>query len=236
MTLRKLAWIALAIAPPVTLAGCGAVLSAGPATTEERAIEDVTAVSLAGAGNVDLTTGAEPSLTVTAGENVIDRVTSEVRDGVLRLDLDGPVLGSPGDITYDLVLPSVDEIRIDGAGDIDAELGAGDTLEVDLSGAGDIRVTGVDVTDLSVRVGGAGAVQLSGTADNQTVAISGVGDYDGVGLVSSNADVTIGGAGDAHVHVTDSLNASVDGAGSIVHTGGAEVTSSVEGVGDIRRG
>ncbi|WP_185972432.1 head GIN domain-containing protein [Georgenia yuyongxinii] len=236
MTLRKLAWIALAIAPPLTLAGCGAALDAGPATTEERTIEDVSAVSLAGAGNVNLTTGAEPSLTVTAGENIIDRVTSTVRDGVLRLDVDGPVYGSPGEITYDLVLPSVDEIRIDGAGDVDAQLTSGETLEVDLSGAGDVRATGVDVTSLTVRVGGVGGVHLSGTADRQTVVISGLGDYDGVSLTSADADVTIGGAGDAQVHATDTLNASVDGAGSIVHTGGARVTSSIDGVGNIRQG
>ncbi|MFD1504748.1 DUF2807 domain-containing protein [Georgenia yuyongxinii] len=236
MTLRKLAWIALAIAPPLTLVGCGAVLDAGPATTEERTIEDVSAVSLAGAGNVNLTTGAEPSLTVTAGENIIDRVTSTVRDGVLRLDVDGPMYGSPGEITYDLVLPSVEEIRIDGAGDVDAQLTAGETLEVDLSGAGDVRATGVDVTSLTVRVGGVGGVHLSGAADRQTVVISGVGDYDGVSLTSADADVTIGGAGDAQVHATDTLNASVDGAGSIVHTGGARVTSSIDGVGNIRQG
>ncbi|GAA1646004.1 head GIN domain-containing protein [Georgenia ruanii] len=237
MTLPKLAMLLLAVAPPFALTGCAALdVAAGDPTTERRTIEDVSAVTLASVGDLHIRTGAEPSLTITAGDRVLDRVTSEVRDGTLVLDLDGRFLRTPGRITYDLVLPAVDEIRLEGAGAVDADLAATDRLRVELAGAGDITAHGVDVDDLTVRVDGAGTVSLAGTAVRQDVEIDGVGGYSGEDLTSANADVTIGGAGDAHVHVTNALSAAVDGAGEIVHTGGARVTSSISGLGAVRQG
>ncbi|KAE8763298.1 head GIN domain-containing protein [Georgenia thermotolerans] len=238
MTLPKLALLLLAVAPPFALTGCatGLDVAAGEPTTERRDIQEVSAVTLASVGDLHISTGAEPSLTITAGDRVLDRVTSEVRDGTLVLDLEGRFLRNPGRITYDLVLPEVDEIRLDGAGAVDADLAATDRLYVELAGAGDITAHGVDVDDLTVRVDGAGSVTLAGRAGRQDVEIDGVGGYSGEDLTSAAADVTIGGAGDARVHVTDTLAAAVDGAGEIVHTGGARVTSSVSGLGAVRQG
>ena len=91
MTLPKLAMLLLAVAPPFALTGCAALdVAAGDTTTERRTIEDVSAVTLAAVGDLHISTGAEPSLTITAGDRVIDRITSEVRDGTLVLDLDPP--------------------------------------------------------------------------------------------------------------------------------------------------
>ncbi|MFH5823862.1 GIN domain-containing protein [Georgenia sp. AZ-5] len=239
MNLRTLAALTLVVAPPALLAGCGTVVGGPPgaSVSEEREVGDgVRVVSLDGVGDVRLSTGDEPSLRLTAGENVIERVITDVRGDVLVLDLDGPMWGFPGDITYDLVLPEVEELRVDGAGSVDADLSPGESLTVDLDGAGDLNASGVDVADLTVSVDGAGSVALDGRAERQTVSIDGVGEYSGENLVSIDADVTIGGAGSARVHATGTLRAAVDGAGEIVHTGGAGVTSEVSGAGEVREG
>ena len=236
MKLRPVALlVVLVTAPTLALAGCGTALDVrvGDPTTQQREVADVTGVSLAATGDLNLSVGAVPSLSITAGEHIIDRITSDVRDGVLVLDLDGPGWNNPGVITYDLVLPAVDTITVDGAGDIDADLARGEALAVYLDGAGDVTARGVDVGELTVEVTGAGDVRLEGTAERQRVAIDGVGEYDGTALASRQADVSIGGAGDAHVNVTDALDATVDGVGSITHSGGARVTSQISGMGDV---
>ena len=55
-------------------------VSAGDRRTEDREIDDATAVVLRTAGEVTVRLGDEPALTVTGGENVLDRLVTEVDD------------------------------------------------------------------------------------------------------------------------------------------------------------
>ena len=61
------------------------------------------------------------------------------------------------------------------------------------------------------------------------------GEYAGEDLESERATIEISGAGDVDVRVTDTLDAEkISGAGSIVHTGGAQVVrSEISGAGEI---
>ena len=82
--------VAVAAATAVTLTGCSAVVtSRGEPVTEEREISGVHAVTLEAAGRLTVSVGDTPSLTITADEGVVDRITSDVRDGHLVLGLPG---------------------------------------------------------------------------------------------------------------------------------------------------
>jgi len=234
MNLRQPALIGF-LAASFALVGCGVVVDGGlgETATEKRDIDDVTAVSLATGGGLTITTGEAPALTVTAGEDVIDRLTSEVHDGILVLDVERGHFGNLGRITYELVLPAVDEIRVDGSGDVDAELTPTDELTLTLNGSGDITAREVEVEELTVEVAGSGTVDLAGSAGRQAVSIEGSGDYEGADLESEDAAVSVAGSGDADVHATRTLDAVIEGSGSIVHSGGATVTSHVAGSGDV---
>ncbi len=60
---------------------------------------------------------------------------------------------------------------------------------------------------------------LSGTVDSQVVTLSGTGNYDGEDLQSASAEVDVDGAGGAVVAVSDRLDATVGGVGSIEYIG-----------------
>lgn len=83
--------------------GCSSAYT-GPATTQEREIDTVNAVELDTSGELIVTRGEHIGLTVTAGEKVIDRLTSDVEDEVLHLGLDGEPLAWGGDIRYELTI------------------------------------------------------------------------------------------------------------------------------------
>lgn len=57
-------------------------------------------MSLQTSGDLTITTGGEPALTMTAGQDVIDRLTSEVRDGVLVTRTPGAAIRGSGPITH----------------------------------------------------------------------------------------------------------------------------------------
>ncbi|MCU1432356.1 MAG: hypothetical protein JWP95_1461 [Actinotalea sp.] len=221
------------VAVSLALTGCSAFGTPGTRVTEEREISGATAVLLATDGDLTIEVGDEPGLTITAGENVMDRLTSDVVDGELRLDMRERRWGRHGDIEYRLVLPRTERIAVDGSGDVLGDLGAVDDLQITVDGSGDVEASGLDLDGLDVDIDGSGRVTLAGSAGRQHVAISGSGSFDGHDLVGDDGAVLLSGSGDAAVHVVRTLAATVDGSGSVRHTGGAEVTSTVSGSGDV---
>lgn len=234
------------------LAGCGPV-DTGPPTTQERAIEAVGAVELDTSGELIVTRGDRAALTVTAGEKVIDRLTSEVDDDVLRLGIDGEQLARGGDIRYELTLPALDTIAVQGSGEADVDFtGAsapvmlvkgsgsvrasgviGDVATIALDGSGSIAMEDIDVRELATKIDGAGEVTASGTVVAQDVEIRGSGEYKAHDLQSTDARAMVRGSGAADVLVSGTLDATIDGSGEIRHSGDPEVTEKVFGSGEV---
>jgi hypothetical protein len=237
MTTRTLlATLGLLSAVAMVTAGCGITGPTGAVTTEEHDVDgSVTAVRLDGTGDLRVSTGGSAaSLSVTAHESTLDELTSEVRDGVLVLAIrPGMRVRDLGPITYDLVLPELDAIGVQGTGDVAASLTPGDTLRIDVDGTGEVRATDVDVDELRVQIDGTGTVGLAGTARSQEVRIGGTGSYEGATLSSQDAVVTLSGTGSADVEASRTLSATVEGTGSVTYGGGADVTSHVDGLGSV---
>ncbi|WP_182113388.1 MULTISPECIES: head GIN domain-containing protein [unclassified Actinotalea] len=219
------------------LGACG-IGFGGDRTTEDRDVDglaEVTAVSLETSGDLVIELGEETSLTVTAGDRVMDRLTSEVRDGVLVLGSNDGV-NVTGDIDYQLVLSALDAIRVLGSGDVEAGAATAESLTVEVRGSGDVTVHDVDVEALEVEIEGSGNVELSGVALRQVTTIRGSGGFDGSSLESEDAVVVLEGSGDAEVDVSDALSATIRGSGDLTYTGGAQVSADVEGSGEVREG
>jgi hypothetical protein len=226
--------LALLLAASLTaaLAGCVYVPIAGPRVTEDRDIDEVTAIVLKTDGDVVVTVGETPSLTITARQGVMSLLTSEVNDGVLTLSVNGPHLGL-GEVDYAITVPMISDITIDGAGDIDADFTGARDIHVSISGSGDIEGTGIDASTVVSSIEGSGDIELSGRADDHSLEIDGSGNFDGRDFVTENAGVSISGSGDVEVNVTGRLGAEISGSGEIRYTGGAEVDSNVSGSGSV---
>jgi hypothetical protein len=222
-----------ALAAGLLLAGCGSFVGGGPGAerTQDRSVDAVSAVELATSGDLILTTGKAPALRITAGQNVIDHLTSEVRDDRLTLGADRS-LGDEGTIRYELVLPAARRLEVSGSGGARAASPSA-VGEVVLSGSGDVRIEGLTTQEFGVDVSGSGNVTVDGRATSQHVELDGSGQYDARQLDSEDAEVTVAGSGGADVQVTGHLNANVSGSGPITYAGGATVDRQVDGSGSI---
>lgn len=222
----------VAVTAVLVTTGC-AVGDPGPAVTQTRALAGVTQVDLRTSGTLVITQGESASLQVTAGENVIDRLTSDVRDGSLVLSVSRSPLVRLGTVRYDLVVPSLEGVRVSGSGGVQAAGDLGPRLTVETSGSGSVRADGLKLERLEVTISGSGSVELTGGVSRQTVQISGSGGYAAERLKSREADVRISGSGSAALTVTDSLDAEVSGSGSVTYAGGAAVSARTSGSGRI---
>jgi hypothetical protein len=233
-TARTVPALVMAASLTAALAGCVFLppAASGPRVTEDRDIEAVTAIVLETDGDVVVTLGDTPELTITAPEGAMDRLTTRIVDDVLVLGREGPGWGF-GDIDYAITLPLVSDIQITGSGDVEADFSGADEVHVSIEGSGDVSGVGVDATAVESSISGSGDIELAGSADDHTLEIDGSGNFDGQDFETRRARVEISGSGDVEVHVTESLDAEVSGSGEIRYTGGAEVTSRVSGSGSV---
>ena len=68
-----------------TACGLRTIQGSGDVVTESRDVSGFNSVSLSGIGRAIITQGDEESLTIEADDNLMEYITSEVRDGTLEL-------------------------------------------------------------------------------------------------------------------------------------------------------
>ncbi len=233
--MRLIPLIVIPAAALVVLSGCG-VAPIGPIVTETREIDSATAVVLDTSGDLTIREG-EPSLVIKAPAEVLDRLTSSVKDGVLEL---GAKPGTPGfllsRISYELTLPSLAGIEINGAGDVKSDVPSADTLRLTINGAGDLSVEGIDTADVALEINGSGDVDLTGRTDDLSIEVDGRGDVRAEDLDGVQVTVTLNGVGDIRVAASETLTVSIAGAGSVTYFGSPQVNQDIAGVGTVSRG
>src|SRR5688500_1379163 len=127
---------------------------------QERAIEqEFDGVSLVGSPNVRVIVDetAEPKVVVTTDDNLQENVTTEVRDGVLVIDIEGSIATTKG-IRVDVTVPSLASASLTGSGDISAEGIKAEAFTAKLTGSGNIELRGA-CTAASLTLTGSGDIR-----------------------------------------------------------------------------
>jgi hypothetical protein len=215
----------LAVTGAFTLAACAgfpgspasvSVRSSGNEITESRDVSGFSAINLSGFGELNIAQTGTESLSIKADENFMPYLKTEVRDNTLYIGvIENTNFRSIPDITYTV---TVDDLE---------------SLEV--SGAGSIHVNDLDTSNLEVRVPGAGSIVVDGRVTTQNIDLSGAGSYDGSNLASENATIFSSGAGTATVQVSDDLDVTINGLGSVEYIGNPRVTQDINGLGTVQQ-
>lgn len=191
-------------------------IGSGRIVSESRSLGTFKAISIESVGNVHFRQDSERSVRVEADDNILDRVSTRVENGLLSIGL---LPGSYSHVTVDLYVsaPTLEVITISGAGSISCAA----PLHLD---------------SLRCLLSGAGSMTLSGSSVRQTILISGAGSVYSNEMVSSICSVTISGTGSAEVNVTQQLDAIVSGVGNVLYSGNPPVVhQQVSGIGNVIR-
>jgi hypothetical protein len=188
--------------------------SADPAlASEARSVPAFHGVDLAGTLGVEVVLGKPSSVQVLGEADLLDKVTTKVKDGILVLD-------TPHDLHRRHHLRAI--------------VTAPDLTSLAVSGTGGMKVAGVANDRLAISLGGTGAVTVAGSTGSLQVVVDGTGQLAAKDLTARSVTVEVNGTGQATVHATDSLEAKVTGTGAIdVHGHPPHVKKSVTGVGAI---
>ena len=200
----------------ILASACATTHGSGTIKTESRTIAGVNSVSFLGDAEIEIEQSGTESLSITADDNILPLLRSDVRDGELKLGVKNlQDLKPTAKIRYKLTLKGLTALSLTGDADADVRKIATDLLKVSITGDAKIRI--------------------DGTADNQEVSILGDGKYDGASLTSKTANVSITGDGKLDIAVSDKLEVKIFGDGSIKYIGDPVVTKTIVGDGKIAK-
>lgn len=202
-------------------------------------------------GDVYITEGEDFAIDITAQQNIIDQIKTEVTGSLLEISKDR-CIRSYKTIRIDITLPDISSLEVDGSGDIYVlDRFTGSNLDLFVKGSGSIDMVGdyqktyleVDGSgdislatqslEIETRIKGAGDVFLTGSADIHNVDMDGSGNLESFEMISEVCEVRIDGSGDADVHVTSELNVRILGSGDVRYKGTPAVDASITGSGKL---
>src|SRR5436190_5149879 len=148
--------ISVLVALCVPVAGCGTsneqIKGSGNVISENRTVSGYDSISLSGSGKLEVEQNGSESLSISADDNLLQYLTSEVKDHQLVLQVKGGYNINPSK-------PIVFKV---GANDLKAVSCAGDTNAV---------LKGIHTGNLMLSIAGSGDMSAEGTADRQEIVI-----------------------------------------------------------------
>jgi hypothetical protein len=210
----------------------------GTVVTEPREVSGFSAIDLQGTGALRITQGTAETMAVRTDDNILPLITTEVRDGTLRIAIDTSEHRhgiDPTELTYDVAVASLRALSVSGAARIEGTSLATADLRLEVNGAAHVSLEDLHATSLHVASAGGSDFVVTGTADAQEVVIDGAADYRARELASRTATVRINGAGHATLRISESLDAEIVEAGTVEYVGQPTVVQHVTGVGVVRQ-
>ncbi|KFI06338.1 GIN domain-containing protein [Massilia sp. BSC265] len=185
------------------------------ADEQVRSVTPFKGIAVHGPVSLVVEAGKSYSLKVQGDPRFIERVTSEVVDGELRLDMKDSTRNSLKSTDRVVVtLPSLQTFKGEGAGEMRLTKVRGERLDVNYRGAGRLAIDG-EVRELRLHA-------------------QGVGEVDTRALFAQEANVRFEGIGSVNIHAKEKLNADVRGMGNLTYYGNPRVVNkSVSGIGSV---
>jgi hypothetical protein len=219
------------------ITGFNVTRGSGDLTIESRNVSGFSGVQIDGAGELVIIQGDSESLEIQAEDNIIDKLTSEVRNGTLVLGYRENFLRNtiiPTErITYTLTVIDLSEVTINGAADMEIDSLETDALALNINGAGQVSINQLMADNLTVHISGTATIEIAGQVAQQSITIDGAGNFEAGDLATSSTTVDINGLGNATVWATETLDISIDGGGNLRYYGLPHITQDINGFSDI---
>jgi hypothetical protein len=192
-----------------------AAMGSGRLATETRPVQGFTGVVVSGAGRVVIEQTGVESVEVTAEDNILPFVVTEVRGGWLLLGFQAGVsVHTTRAVEYRITVAELTGIRA--------------------SGASHVEVLRVDTGELTAQLSGASSYRATGVADDHRLELSGASRCEAAELASRFVTATLSGASYGLVNVDDRLVVRASGASTLEYIGEPIVEASVSGGSQVR--
>lgn len=171
----------------------------GAIVTEEREVSGFNKVDLKSIGDLTIVVGDEEALTITADDNLMQYITTDVFNETLEIGMKPNVSVDPSkSIKYQLTVKDLSSVVLSGFGNINAEELSGEDIEIKLAGSGDIALGELRSENALLKISGFGDITVENmVVDQPTFEITGSGDVEVDQIQAVMVSLKISGFGNA---------------------------------------
>lgn len=212
---RSAVFVAVLSGLVFSMIGCGTPDSclSGSSSVVSQTLDltGLTGVDFQAAGRLSVNLGETQMVMVKGPDNIIDRLNTDVINGVWEIGFDECVRD---DTRLEIVItvPELDSAELSGSGTIVAE---------------------TDSSSFDTTLSGAGTVTVSGQSTRHHVTLAGFGTVESFGLAATEASVVLSGRGTLNVAAEERLAVQLSGAGAVFYLGDPELDIRITGAGSV---
>ena len=231
--------VCMIVAGAISFANKGVfgVNGSGNIKTEQRQPGEFHSIETNGFMNVYVTQGEPQPIRIEGDDNLLDNITTEVKNGVLIIGTKDGSISTKNDTKIYVSMRDIKKLSIAGSGSIQGRNDfKTEDLKLEVEGSGDIKVAGA-FKNVKSEISGSGDIIVKGTALAQSVEVNGSGDVHAENLqTNGNCSVEISGSGDCKVWTNGVLKAEINGSGDVRYKGTpTSVDSDIIGSGSITK-
>lgn len=220
----------------IAFQSCGSVncvTGTGDVTKRTLPIAELRGITAQGSLDVRLKQGPVRSVEVEAQANLIDLLSTEVRDGIWHIGTEQCYNTTKPFIVH-ITVPKIEHVALQGSGDVTGlDRFTTEAFVATVQGSGELTFD-IEARSVDATVQGSGDITLTGKCTAFAAHVQGSGDIDGMGLISEKASTVVVGSGNIGVHAAQELNATIQGSGDIRYKGQpANLVKNVQGSGDV---
>ena len=192
--------------------------------SETRQVESFDGVKVSSGIEAELIQGRTNKVEISASGIDLDKITTEVKKGVLKVGIDQNWWNSwsskrkkvKAKITYSSELSSL--AAGSGSSVWSDEVIQSNELDLDVSSGASMEVE-IEVRDASIDISSGASLNVSGSAGSTEIDMSSGSSLNGYGLQTGSVDIDGSSGSSARIHVTDNLVADVSSGATVKYKG-----------------
>jgi hypothetical protein len=214
------------------------VIGDGPITTETRTVQSFTGIDLRMNGNVYYTSSSERRVEISARQSIHGMLETSVVDNRLVIKYrNGKTYDADESIRIHVFAPDMNTLMLNSSGSI---FGMNDIQTTSLMlrsyGSGIISLQKIVANNIDAESTVSGRITASGgTTQFEKLKTNGSGKIDLSAVSAKSATVRTIGSGDIKVKVSDDLDVTIEGSGSVYFSGYPYITTHISGTGRLVR-
>jgi predicted small secreted protein len=226
--MKKLFWL---LAMPLVLACGNTEKGSGKIIQQKRTVGIFTGVATRSSIAVEIKQGNQYVVEVSADDNLINLVMTEVKDNILTIHYKPNTNIKNGHVKVKVVAPKFEQLLVASSATITATntIVSSDKLILEAKSRGSI-VADVNCYTLHLEAVSSGDLLVSGQADNVEARASSSGSITGKSLTTAASKVTANSRGKIILNASNTMTANAHSSG-IIRTGGTATVQKEEGSG-----
>lgn len=188
-------------------------------TKRDYAFSNFTEVEISSAFEFEIKQSSSFNISVTAEDNVIDKVQVSKVGQTLKIGLGRFTWRWPKALRASVTMPELRGLTVSGAsrGTV-SDFSSTEDVDIKVSGASSVNG---DITAGNVKFGisGASNIQLEGSANDMVASVSGASRLNLGGFTVNNANVNFSGASSGTINLSGRLDADLSGASKLSYIG-----------------